>query len=61
MGAVTLRDIPLDAWVVIMMHVERSNLVCVFDRIFASGALSVPLRSRLDTFWVVISQARIVS
>lgn len=51
-------QLPLDAWVVIMMHIDNNDLLRTFDTLILSRALNIPLKYRLDTFWIIVSQAR---
>ena len=55
----SLLSIPLDAWVVILRHVDERDIVRAFSRIYASGALGVPPFRKLDAFWLVVTQARL--
>ena len=50
--------IPLDAWVIILRFINKDNLVDTFNNLFDSNVFDIPETLRLDTFWVVISQAR---
>jgi len=50
--------IPLDAWVIILRFINKNNLVDTFNNLFESNVFDIPERLRLDTFWVVIAQAR---
>ena len=56
-----ITDLPLDAWVVILMHVDNNNLLQSFNVLVKSRAINIPLKYRLDTFWTVMSQARYLS
>lgn len=58
--AVSISDIPLDAWVVILRHIDRRNLVGVFDRCFHANVFGISERDRIDTFWIVMTQARLM-
>lgn len=52
--------IPLDAWVVILRYVNRHNLVEVFDNCFHANVFGVRTQDRVDTFWIVMTQARLL-
>jgi predicted transcriptional regulator len=54
----TIDDVPMDAWVIILRHVNRNNLIDMYNRLIISRAIRIPLEERLNTFWVVVSQAR---
>tara|TARA_B100001778_G_C18486769_1_gene583058 strand:+ start:86 stop:424 length:339 start_codon:yes stop_codon:yes gene_type:complete len=54
----TIFDIPLDAWVIILRFIDKKNLVETFNRLFASRILDIPNSFRIDTFMIVVSQAR---
>ena len=56
----SILDIPLDAWVVIMRYIDRNNLVKTYNNIFGSNALNIPTREKLNTFWILVSQARML-
>lgn len=58
MSKITIHDIPLDAWVVILRFISRTALIDTFNKLFYSRIINVPLKSKLETFWIVISQAR---
>lgn len=51
-------QLPLDAWVIIMMHIDNKDLLRTFDTLILSRALNIPLKYKLDTFWILVSQAR---
>jgi len=53
-----VHTIPLDAWVVILRFVDRQNLVHTFNCLFDANIFDIPEKNRIDTFWVVMSQAR---
>ena len=53
-----IAQLPLDAWVIVMLHIDASNLLHVFNCLFCARAIAVPLSSKLDAFWIVVSQAR---
>lgn len=56
--ATTILDLPLDAWVVILVHLDRARLAETFEAIF--WLLGVPMAYKLDAFWIVVSQARLL-
>lgn len=51
-------DLPLDVWVIVMRHISNDQLLATFNTLYLSGALNVPVRCKLDAFWIVVSQAR---
>ena len=53
-------DIPLDAWVIILRHIDRFNLIPTYNKLFISRAICVPIKEKLNTFWIVISQSRYI-
>lgn len=53
-----IEDIPLDAWVIILRHINKQNLIEIYDILFASRAIKVPVQEKLNTFWIVVSQSR---
>lgn len=58
---VDITDLPLDAWVVILIHIDSTNLLKIFNTLFKSRAINISLKYKLDTFWIVMSQARYLS
>ena len=57
---ITLCDIPIDAWVVILRHVNKKKLINTYNKLFISRAINVPLTEKLNTFWMVVSQSRLM-
>lgn len=55
---ITIQDLPLDAWVIIMLNVKDEDLINSFNKLISCQAIYVPLQERLNTFWIVASQAR---
>lgn len=55
---VCILDLPLDAWVVIMIHLDVARLPSAFEQVFE--LLNISKAHKLDTFFVVVSQARFV-
>ena len=53
-------DIPLDAWVIILRHIDKCNLIPTYNKLFFSRAICVPVQEKLNTFWIVISQSRYI-
>ena len=53
-------DIPLDAWVIILRHIDKFNLIPTYNKLFISRAICVPVKEKLNTFWIVISQSRYI-
>lgn len=53
-------DIPLDAWVIILRYIDKLNLISTYDKLFISRAICVPVKEKLNTFWIVISQSRYI-
>lgn len=53
-----IHDIPLDAWVIILRFINRNRLVDTFNSLFKANIFNIPEKCRIDTFWIVISQAR---
>jgi len=51
-------DIPMDTWVIILRFINRKDLVSTFNCLFDADIFNIPEKYRLDTFWVVMSQAR---
>lgn len=58
--ALKVSDIPLDAWVVILRHIDRHNLVRVFDDCFDANVFGIDKKDRMNTFWIVMAQARLL-
>ena len=56
-----ITDLPLDAWVIVLMYVDNNNLLESFNVLVNSRAINIPLKYRLNTFWTVMSQARYLS
>jgi hypothetical protein len=56
---VTIQDLPLDAWVVVLLNIDRNNLLHVFNHLIQSRAINIALSQKLNTFWIVMSQARL--
>lgn len=52
----SIRDLPLDVWVVVFCHFEHHLMIDVFRRLVCSNVFAID--RRLDTFWTVISRAR---
>ena len=59
MSVTTIRNIPLDAWANIMLFVNEQNLTCTFDTLYSSGAFYVTESERLNTFWTLVSLAKL--
>ena len=55
-----VHDIPVDAWVIILRYIDRHKLVETFDILFESDIFGIPKELKIDTFWIVISQARLL-
>lgn len=55
-----IHDIPVDAWVIILRYIDRHKLVETFDILFESDIFGIPKEFKIDTFWIVISQARLL-
>lgn len=53
-----INDIPLDAWVVILRFIDKNNLIKTFNILFVSRAIKIPVKEKLNTFWIVMSQSR---
>lgn len=53
-----IEALPLDVWVIVMRHIGSDRLLETFNTLFSSRALNVPVRYKLDTFWIIVSQAR---
>lgn len=51
--------IPLDAWATIMLFVDEQNLISTFDTIYSSGAINISEGERLNTFWTLMSLAKL--
>lgn len=54
----TIRDIPLDAWVIVLKFINPELLVQTFHNLFYSTALNIPERYKMDAFWIVVAEAR---
>ena len=52
-------DIPLDAWANIMLFVDERNLTITFDILYSSGVFGVEESERLNTFWILVSLAKL--
>lgn len=55
---VHLCDIPIDVWVVVLRHVDKQNIIDTYNKLFISRAINIPLKEKLNTFWIVVSQSR---
>ena len=55
-----ISDIPLDAWVVILRYINRHDLVEVFNNCFDANVFGIANKDRMDTFWIVMTQARLL-
>ena len=55
-----IHDIPLDAWVIILRHIDKFNFIPTYEKLFISRAICVPVKEKLNTFWLVISQSRYI-
>ena len=51
-----IEDLPVDVWVIIMKHAQNQMFLDTFNTLFLSGALNIPAKYKLDTFWIVVSQ-----
>jgi hypothetical protein len=54
----TIHDIPLDTWTRIMLFVNPNTLVETFDILYEANVFNIPDTERLNTFWIIIAQAR---
>ena len=52
--------IPIDAWVVILRFINKHDLVHTYNILFRSRAINVPIWEKLNTFWIVVSQSRML-
>lgn len=55
-----ISDIPLDVWVIILRYIDRHNLVRVFDCCFDANVFGISEKERVNTFWTVMTQARLL-
>ena len=53
-----IHNIPLDAWIIILRFIDKQALVETFNNLFSSNIFNIPEKYKLDTFWLVVSQAR---
>lgn len=56
--AVSIADVPIDAWVYVMRHVKSAEFVGTFNNLFAANAFQVPLHERTNIFWQIMSQCK---
>ena len=54
----SIQDLPLDAWVVVMLNVHENDMLNSFNKLINCQAIHIPVSERLNTFWIVMSQAR---
>jgi hypothetical protein len=55
----SIQDLPLDAWVVVMLNVHDNDMLNSFNKLINCQAIHIPVSERLNAFWIVMSQARI--
>lgn len=53
-----IHSIPLDTWTRIMLFLDETDLVNNFEILFKANVFDIPESERLNTFWIITSQAR---
>lgn len=54
-----IQNLPLDIWVIVLLNIDEKRLLETFNKLVNCQAINIPLTQRLDTFWIVVSQARL--